>query len=103
VRGVVRTADIACRIGGEEFAVLLPESSLKDAEQLYERIATAVAARPVADAGDLTLSGGITHLHPDDSPTTFFERGDEALYRAKAAGKACAHIVNGPAEESSEA
>jgi diguanylate cyclase (GGDEF)-like protein len=103
MRSVVRTADIACRIGGEEFAVLLPESSLDDAEQLYERLAGAVAAGPVGEAGDLTLSGGITHLHPDDSPTSFFERADEALYSAKAAGKARAHVVNGPAVESSEA
>jgi diguanylate cyclase (GGDEF)-like protein len=103
MRGVVRTADIACRIGGEEFAVLLPESSLRDAEQLYERIASAVAARPVAGAGDLSLSAGITDLHPDDSPTSIFERADEALYRAKAAGKARAHILNGPEEETSEA
>jgi diguanylate cyclase (GGDEF)-like protein len=103
MRGVVRTADIACRIGGEEFAVLLPESSLADAEQLYERLAHAVAASPVADAGDLSLSGGITHLHADDNPTTFFERADDALYAAKAAGKARAHILNGPAAESTEA
>jgi diguanylate cyclase (GGDEF)-like protein len=103
MRGVVRTADIACRIGGEEFAVVLPESSLGDAEQLYERLASAVAASPVAEAGDLSLSGGITHLHPDDSPTTFFERADDALYSAKAAGKARAHVVNGPAEDTSHA
>jgi diguanylate cyclase (GGDEF)-like protein len=103
IRAVVRTADIACRIGGEEFAVLLPESGLGHAEQLYERLASAVAARPVGEAGELTISGGITHLHPDDSPTSFFERADEALYSAKAAGKARAHVVNGPAVESSEA
>jgi diguanylate cyclase (GGDEF)-like protein len=103
MRGVVRTADIACRIGGEEFAVLLPESSLSDAEQLYERVANAVSASPVGEAGDLSLSGGITHLHPEDSPTTFFERADEALYGAKAAGKARAKVLNGPAVESSEA
>jgi diguanylate cyclase (GGDEF)-like protein len=103
MRSVVRTADIACRIGGEEFAVLLPESGLGDAEQLYERIAQAVAARPVAEAGDLSLSGGITHLHPDDNPTTFFERADDALYAAKAAGKARAHVLDGPAEETSGA
>jgi diguanylate cyclase (GGDEF)-like protein len=98
IRAVVRTADVACRIGGEEFAVLLPESELAHAEQLYDRLAGAVAARPVGEAGDLSISGGITHLHPDDSPTTFFERGDEALYEAKAAGKARAHVINGPAE-----
>jgi diguanylate cyclase (GGDEF)-like protein len=103
MRSVVRTADIACRIGGEEFAVLLPESSLADAEQLYERLASAVAASPVGDAGDLSLSAGITHLRPDDSPTTFFERADDALYSAKAAGKAQARVANGPAAESTEA
>jgi diguanylate cyclase (GGDEF)-like protein len=103
MRSVVRTADVACRIGGEEFGVLLPESSLGDAEQLYERLAGAVAASPIGEAGDLSLSGGITHLHPDDSPTSFFERADEALYSAKAAGKARAHVVNGPAEETSGA
>jgi diguanylate cyclase (GGDEF)-like protein len=103
MRSVVRTADIACRIGGEEFAVLLPEASLGDAEQLYERLASAVAASPVGEAGDLSISGGITHLHPDDSPTTFFERADEALYSAKAAGKGRAEVINGPAEQSSEA
>jgi diguanylate cyclase (GGDEF)-like protein len=103
MRSVVRTADIACRIGGEEFAVLLPESSLGDAEQLYERLAGAVAASPIGEAGDLSLSGGITHLHPDDSPTTFFERADDALYNAKSAGKARAHVVNGPTEETSQA
>jgi diguanylate cyclase (GGDEF)-like protein len=103
MRSVVRTADIACRIGGEEFAVLLPESALSDAEQLYERLAGAVGASPVGDAGDLSLSGGITHLHQDDSPTSFFERADEALYGAKAAGKARAHILNGPEEETSRA
>ena len=96
MRSVVRTTDIACRIGGEEFAVLLPESGLGDAEQLYERLAAAVGASPVGEAGDLSLSGGITHLHADDSPTTFFERADEALYSAKAAGKARAHVLNGP-------
>ena len=46
VRDVVRTADIACRVGGDEFAVILPESSLEDANQLYRRILNAVSARP---------------------------------------------------------
>jgi diguanylate cyclase (GGDEF)-like protein len=99
MRGVVRSADLACRIGGEEFAVLLPESSLDDAEQLYERLATAVANGPVGDVGRLSLSGGITHLRPDDDRTSFFERADDALYRAKSDGKGRAHVADEPAEE----
>jgi diguanylate cyclase (GGDEF)-like protein len=99
MRSVVRSADIACRIGGEEFAVLLPESSLEDAEQLYERLAGAVADGPIGDAGELSLSGGITELQPDDSRTSFFQRADDALYRAKSDGKGCAHVADGRAEE----
>lgn len=102
MRSVVRSADIACRVGGEEFAVLLPESSLGDAEQLYERLAGAVANGPIGDIGRLSLSAGITHFRPDDSGTSFFERADTALYRAKAGGKGHAHVADGPAQRETE-
>src|SRR5919198_4733303 len=46
VRDVARTSDIACRVGGDEFAVILPESSLEDADQLYRRILNAASSRP---------------------------------------------------------
>jgi diguanylate cyclase (GGDEF)-like protein len=87
VRDVVRSADIACRVGGDEFAVILPESSSADADQLYHRLRGAVSSRPVGQAGRLSLSAGIADLLPDDDPTHFFERADEALYRAKELGK----------------
>ena len=87
VRDVVRSADIACRVGGDEFAVILPESGLADADQLYERLEAAVSSRPVAQAGRLHLSAGVTELRPNDDAITFFQRADEALYRAKGAGK----------------
>ena len=87
VRDVVRSADIACRVGGDEFAVILPESTLADADQLYRRIQAAVSARPIAQVGKLHLSAGVAELRPDDDGTALFERADEALYRAKNAGK----------------
>ena len=87
IRDVVRSADVACRVGGDEFAVILPESSLKDADQLYKRLEQAISIRPVAQAGRLHLSAGVTELRPDDDAISFFERADEALYRAKGAGK----------------
>ena len=46
VRDVVRSADIACRVGGDEFAVILPESSAADADQLYDRLRGAVVVAP---------------------------------------------------------
>jgi diguanylate cyclase (GGDEF)-like protein len=88
VRDVVRSADIACRVGGDEFAVILPESTLADADQLYRRLQTALSARPVGQAGRLSFSAGVAELKPEDNPTAFFERADEALYRAKELGKA---------------
>src|SRR3954462_4847944 len=87
VRDVVRSADIACRVGGDEFAVILPESSTADADQLYHRLRGAVSSRPVGQAGRLFVSAGIAELTENDDPTSFFESADEALYRAKERGK----------------
>ena len=96
VRDAVRSADVACRVGGDEFAVILPESSLQDADQLYERLEQALSARPIAQAGRLHLSAGVAELRPDDDAISFFERADEALYRAKGAGKGTVVAVEAP-------
>jgi diguanylate cyclase (GGDEF)-like protein len=88
VRDVVRSADFACRVGGDEFAVVLPESTLADADQLYRRLQAALSARPIGQAGRLSFSAGVAELRSEDDPTVFFERADEALYRAKERGKA---------------
>jgi diguanylate cyclase (GGDEF)-like protein len=87
IRGVVRTADIACRVGGDEFAVILPESGLEEADQLYRRLQAELAARPVVHAGRLLISAGVAELRAQDDTVTFFQRADEALYRAKGGGK----------------
>jgi diguanylate cyclase (GGDEF)-like protein len=87
IREVVRSADIECRVGGDEFAVILPESTLADADQLYARLQKAVSARPVGQAGPLTISAGVAELQPDDDAIAFFQRADHALYGAKEAGK----------------
>jgi diguanylate cyclase (GGDEF)-like protein len=88
LRGAVRTADIACRVGGDEFAVILPEAGLVEADQLYERISNAVSTQPVGQGGVIRLSAGVTELRPGDGAVSLFQRADEALYRAKNAGKA---------------
>jgi diguanylate cyclase (GGDEF)-like protein len=96
VRDVVRSADIACRVGGDEFAVILPESTLEDADQLYRRIQHNVSARPISQGGKLYLSAGVAELRPDDDAVTFFQRADDALYRAKDAGKGRVVAANSP-------
>jgi diguanylate cyclase (GGDEF)-like protein len=96
VRDVVRTADIACRVGGDEFAVILPESSIEDADQLYRRLLHAVSSRPIGQAGKLFLSAGVAELRAEDDPVSFFQRADDALYRAKEAGKGRVMSANAP-------
>jgi diguanylate cyclase (GGDEF)-like protein len=85
---VVRSADIACRVGGDEFGVVLPEATTEDADLLAGRIARAIAARPIGAAGTLYLSAGVAELRAGDRPNDLFERDDEAMYRAKELGKA---------------
>jgi diguanylate cyclase (GGDEF)-like protein len=90
---VVRSADIACRVGGDEFAIVLPESSADEAELLAGRIARAIGSRPIGAAGTLRLSAGVAELRSEDRPNDLFERADEALYRAKELGKARAIVA----------
>jgi diguanylate cyclase (GGDEF)-like protein len=96
VRSVVRSADIACRVGGDEFGIILPESTLDDAEQLSRRMQQAVASRPIGDISRLLLSAGATDLRPEDDGPTFFKRADDALYQAKEGGKAEVVAASGP-------
>ena len=88
LREAVRATDVPCRIGGDEFAVILPESSARDAEGLYRRVHGSI--RGAALAGDeerLRMSAGIAELQHGDTAASLFERADAALYRAKGGGK----------------
>jgi len=84
---VVRSADIPCRVGGDEFAVIVPEAEVGQARQLVGRIQRAVSAQPIARAGRVRVSAGVADIQPNDSPTILFERGDESLYEAKHRGQ----------------
>ena len=86
IRQVVRSADIPCRVGGDEFAVIVPEVEVGQAQQLVGRNQRAVTSQPIARAGRVRVSAGVSDLQPNDSPTSLFERGDESLYATKHAG-----------------
>lgn len=91
VRRFVRGEDVAARIGGEEFAVLLPETDLEDARAFAERLREAVAADSFVLGGQpqrLTISIGIAGLAPDRLDRSALMRAaDVALYRAKDEGR----------------
>jgi len=94
VQSVLRSSDVGCRVGGDEFAVILPESALLEAEQLFRRLQFAVSNRSTGPAERLRISGGVAELQPNDDPVSFFERADDALYQAKQAGKGRAIAEN---------
>lgn len=84
----VRTPFIACRHGGEEFAVIMPNSSAADATVLAERLRRELANMVECDA-PLTLSIGLASLAdgPFERPEQLFAAADEALYAAKRGGR----------------
>jgi diguanylate cyclase (GGDEF)-like protein len=94
LREAVRSVDVACRIGGDEFAVIMPESSATDGEQLFRRVHNSMRGTALGpDEQRLRLSGGIAELVHGDTPASLFERADAALYRAKELGKDRADIA----------
>jgi diguanylate cyclase (GGDEF)-like protein len=94
LREAVRSVDVACRIGGDEFAVILPESSAEDAEQLYRRVHNSMRGVALGPEGhSLHLSAGIAEIEHGDTAASIFERADAALYRAKDHGKDRADIA----------
>jgi diguanylate cyclase (GGDEF)-like protein len=96
LREAVRSVDVACRIGGDEFAVILPESGAGDADQLYRRVHNAMRGTALGPDGQrLRLSGGIAELEHGDTAASLFERADAALYRAKDLGKDRVDIARG--------
>ena len=85
-----RGSDLPARLGGEEFAVLLGDTPLADAERMAARLRDLFHMRAQwADAPALrvTFSGGLVALRADETPSQWLERADEALYRAKGLGR----------------
>jgi diguanylate cyclase (GGDEF)-like protein len=94
LRDAVRSVDVACRIGGDEFAVIMPESAAEDGEQLFQRVHNSMRGTALGpDEQRLRLSGGIAELLHGDTPASLFERADAALYRAKGLGKDRADVA----------
>lgn len=90
VRENLREQDIFARAGGDEFRILLPDTPLEGALQVSERIGQAVARLAVSSAkgeATLALSAGVTAFRPGDTLDDTIARADEALYRAKSAGR----------------
>jgi diguanylate cyclase (GGDEF)-like protein len=93
LKSALRSADVASRYGGEEFCILLPQTSLSEAKIIAERIRRRVERTRYPHGkyqplGSLTVSIGISSLTPGlETPETIIRAADRALYLAKERGK----------------
>ena len=86
LRSSVREADLIVRQGGDEFALLLPQTGLDGAVQVAERIRRQVASAPFPGSSgsvQITLSGGVVSLIREEPTNQLLHRADAALYQAK--------------------
>jgi two-component system cell cycle response regulator len=93
IRKATRNIDLACRYGGEEFVIVMPETDMAVATAVAERLRRRIATEPFAiQKGarhlEVTISIGIAALSGvDDNAATVLKRADQALYRAKRDGR----------------
>ena len=90
VKGVLRESDVIGRIGGEEFAVLLPNTTQEGGQALANRIISEVRSTPITTDGHqiaYTVSVGAGSLSTQTTFTQMLAECDKALYRAKGAGR----------------
>lgn len=95
----IRPSDVPCRPGGEEFIVIMPATDPAQASRGAERLRRAVGGEPFFASEDepeltITISVGVaTRLDTEITPEDLLHRADEALYRAKAAGRNCVEVA----------
>ena len=82
-----RKSDILARFGGEEFIILLPETSLLKAKKFASRLKKAVHSDKILAKYNLTISGGIAEYKKRDSETKLKHRADKALSKAQKLGR----------------
>ena len=93
IKRSIRGIDLACRYGGEEFVIVMPETDMAVAAMVAERLRRRIAAEPFAiEQGartvPVTISIGIAGLRgKDDNAAALLKRADQALYRAKRDGR----------------
>ena len=98
LRYTCRDMDLPCRYGGEEFAVILPATTAKEATISAERLRKGIEALELIIEGKtirVTCSLGVAQVIPAEDIVHILKRADEALYYSKSAGRNCCHFHNG--------
>jgi diguanylate cyclase len=85
-----RSEDFLARIGGEEFVLLLPMTTIGAADAMANKMRQLIGSAPFRHHGEpvaVTISCGLTEFRAGDTPATVYERADRALYQAKTEGR----------------
>lgn len=96
IKSVLREADVLVRYGGEEFLVILPDSDIRGASYVMERLKQVVQKSPMIYEGkkiEATFSGGVAQLKAEENGHSLIIRVDKALYEAKQAGRNCVMVA----------
>lgn len=83
----IRKTDHFCRLGGEEFVVLLPETALDEAVASAEKLRALIEQSPMPVIGHITCSFGVSQFTPGESGSAFLRRLDQTMYQAKQGGR----------------
>lgn len=87
ISSATRKTDLLCRTGGEEFALICPDSELSDTKQLAEKLRALISTLPFDEVGQATCSFGVATWIPSESFDAFIRRADTAMYSAKSGGR----------------
>lgn len=101
-RCFIRKTDVVARFGGDEFAVILADTTAENAAGLLDRFYVLLKGIRVPSAGtelEISCSGGYTEVTPGDTVESLVKRVDSALYEAKKAGRGCYRYAAPPAAD----
>ncbi|CAD5201679.1 diguanylate cyclase [Pseudomonas sp. FEN] len=94
IRSATRKTDLLCRTGGEEFALICPDSELEDTRLLAEKLRVLISTLPFDELGQVTCSFGVATWTPSESFDAFIRRADAAMYSAKSSGRDQVQLAN---------
>jgi diguanylate cyclase (GGDEF)-like protein len=88
----LRSHDVLCRIGGEEFVIICPSTELDDAAKLAESLRQLLESQLIEPAEQVTASFGVAAWQKGLGGEALLRKADQATYKAKQQGRNCVHI-----------
>ncbi|KLU65281.1 putative diguanylate cyclase YdaM [Desulfosporosinus acididurans] len=89
----IRKIDTLARWGGEEFIILLPETTINKAVVLGEKLRERLSRMDIPNVGNVTASFGVAEYNPGDTVDTIVQKADDMMYQAKSAGRNCVRYI----------